>query len=220
MIADIPYVVLITCATLVGLHIANICYDYKVPHYISRKIGHFAGGAGYLFCVLLFQSPVWPIILSLTFTILLGISRGVGGPYIFRGVARTVTLAEIWFPLSSTMVLIVGWGILNEPLVSVACILMMAWGDMVTGLVRHQVYKKPVKGLWGSLAMFIVCLILSWCFIKPLYLGVIVALVATVTEYLCGDVSRVKFLRLIDDNLAIPIVAMLVAFGGLYFIGG
>jgi len=68
--------------------------------------------------------------------------------------------------------------------------------------VRSQLYHRPVKGLWGSLAMFITCLIISFAFIHPFWIGLSVSIVATFTEYACGDVGLIKIL---DDNLAIPI---------------
>ena len=48
MAADIAYVVLIAGVVLAGLWISNILYDLKVPHYISRKVSHIAGGVGFL----------------------------------------------------------------------------------------------------------------------------------------------------------------------------
>jgi len=208
MTAEIPFAILIAGAVLVGLYLANQFLDYGTPQYLSRKAGHGAGGMGYLICAYVFSTAWWPIILSSGFTILLATARLLKGPTAFRGVARATTPAEIWFPLSSTIVLIVGWGIFNQPIASVGCILMMAWGDLVTGICRSKIYGKAVKGLWGSLAMFLTCLIISWCFIHPFWVGGLVAIGATVAEWTCGDVSRIKWLRPIDDNLAIPIVAM------------
>jgi hypothetical protein len=43
MISEIPYAMIISGVALVGLWISNILSDLKVPHYLSRKIGHSAG---------------------------------------------------------------------------------------------------------------------------------------------------------------------------------
>ncbi len=43
-IAEVPYAVIIAGIVLIGLWLSNIVYDLKVPHYISRKIGHAGGG--------------------------------------------------------------------------------------------------------------------------------------------------------------------------------
>ena len=215
VISELPLVILIAGVTLVGLYLSNVVYDYGTPQYLSRKIGHGVGGVGYLLCALMFSTCWYPIILSGGFTLLLGGARVIK-PNVFRGVGRPTALSEVLFPLSGTIALAIGWAIFNEPLLSVACILMMAWGDAVTGIVRSKVYGKAVKGWWGSLAMFISCVIIGWALIEPFLLALMVAIGATLTEWACGDVSKIKFLRPIDDNLSIPLVSLVIALGGLH----
>ena len=219
MIGEIPFVILIAAAALVGLWISNILYDLKVPQYVSRKIGHSAGGLAFLLCALVFSSAWWPLILSAAFVVMLGGAR-FAKPDTFRGVGGSGrpgnVMAEVWFPLAAIPVLGVGWLWLERPLLAVACILFMAWGDALTGLVRSKVYGRPVKGLWGSVAMLIACLVIAWALIEPLWIGALAALVATVTEWACGDVGVIKKL---DDNLMIPLVSCAVVFG-LLCVGG
>jgi hypothetical protein len=218
MIADVKYVILTAGAVLVGLWISNILFDLKVPHYISRKIGHAGGGLGFLCCGLLYSSGWWVLILATVFTAMLWGARYIK-PDTFRGVGGSgrpmEVMAEVWFPLAAIPVIGVGWIWLDKPLVAISCLLFMAWGDMVTGVVRSQVYGKPVKGLWGSGAMFITCLIIAWCFIQPFWVGAITAGVATVTEWACGDVGVIKWA---DDNWAIPVVSCATVFGILALI--
>jgi len=212
MIEEIPYTVLIAGAALVGLWVSNILFDLKVPHYISRKIGHSAGGLGFLLCALLFSSGWWPLVLSAAFVAMLGGARFTK-PDTFRGVGGTgrptQAMAEVWFPLAAIPVIGIGWVWLDRPLVAISCLLFMAWGDAVTGLVRSQIYGRPVKGIWGSVAMFITCLVIAWAFIHPFWVGAVTALVATATEWACGDVGKVN----LDDNLMIPLVSCATAFG-------
>ena len=213
MIRETPYAVLIAGAIAVGLYISNILYDHKVPHYISRKIGHAAGGLGFLLAVFLFSSGWWPLILSAGFVLLLWGAR-IFRPRTFRGVGgtgrATTAMAEVWFPLSAIPLIAVGWIWLNRPIETIVCLLFMAWGDCVTGLVRSQVYHKAVKGLWGTLAMAVTCLIIAWAFIHPFVIGLAATAVATLTEFVCGDVGIIKKL---DDNLAIPFTSFAVLFG-------
>lgn len=220
---EIPYVILIAGATLVGLWISNILFDLKVPHYTSRKIGHATGGLGFLLCALLFSSGWWAFGIAGAFVIMLWGARVIK-PDTFRGVGGTgrptEAMSEIWFPLASLPVIGIGWIWLGEPLIAISCLLFMAWGDCVTGITRSQVYGRAVKGLWGSVAMFITCLIIAWAFISPFWVGAIGALVATITEWACGDVSRVKIFHKLDDNLMIPLVSAATVFGILAFIGG
>ena len=86
----------------------------------------------------------------------------------------------------------------------------------MTGLIRSQVYGHAVKGLWGSVAMILVCCAIAWTFSTPLWVGFVGAGVATITEWACGDVGLIKWA---DDNWAIPVVSFAVVFGILAAIG-
>jgi len=212
MLGQIPLLLLVAGAGIVGLYLSNLMYDYQVPHYTSRKLGHLFGGCAALFALFLFDSWLLPTIIAGGFTILLGLAR-ILRPHTFRGVGgsgRPGAAAEFWFPLSMTICWGIGWGIFNQPVISTIATLLMAWGDAVTGLVRSKVYGRAVKGLWGSLAMFVVCLIITATFIRPYYIGVLMSIGAVITEWSCGDVSPVKFLRKVDDNIGIPIVALII----------
>jgi phytol kinase len=211
--AELPFAVLITGITLVGLWLSNLVYDLGVPHYISRKIGHAAGGVAFLLIFLFFNSSTWPLILAGLFGLILLLAH-LSRPVTFRGVGGTgrsdKVLAEVWFPWVAVPVFAISWLWLDRAEVATACLLFMAWGDGVTGLVRSQVYKKPTKGLWGSIAMLCVCLIVSWVMIKPLWIGIIGSLSATVTEWAFGDIGRVKWA---DDNWAVPLVSLGIVLG-------
>ncbi len=197
---------------MVGLYLANHFYDKGVEQYISRKVGHGVGGMGLLLCVFLFSAPWWPIILALAFTLLLGGARFIK-PETFRGVGgtgRQHALAEVFFPAASTLSLGVGWGWLGNPWLAVVPILFMAWGDMLTGIIRSRVYRREVKGNLGSVAMIVVCLLIAYLF-KPYWIGVAGAVVATLVE---------RFTPLShgfwDDNWTI-VVSSLLVMGGLHW---
>lgn len=182
-IQQIALVSLIAIMSLAGLHMANVSYDAGAPQYQTRKIGHIFGGWAYLVSPLLFDSPLWPIVLSGGFTLLLGGAR-LFRPTTFRGVggsSRAHALAEIWFPLASTLSLAIGWLWLQNPWLAVVPILYMAWGDAVTGLIRGIVYKREVKGNWGSVGMLVVCLLVAGLF-SPYWIAAIGALLATLAE--------------------------------------
>jgi hypothetical protein len=222
MWSQLPYAILLAGGVLLGLWWSNFFYDHGIKNWQSRKVGHFFGGVVFLLCALLFTTFVWTMVLCAMFTIILGAAhflkpdsvRGVGGSG--RG---TKALSEVWFPLVAIPIIWVGWGVWHRPIESVACLLMMAWGDCLTGWVRGLRYTKPTKGWEGSAVMFGTCCIISWAFIQPTWLGIIVAVFATIAEYICGDVSPVKWLRWADDNWAIPLVSAVVLFGGLHALG-
>jgi phytol kinase len=210
LIVEFPWVVIVGGISAAGLWMSNTVYDLGVPHYISRKIGHFAGGFSFLVATFKFSSAFWPIVISVAFGVLL-IAARLLRPETFRGVGgagrEENVMAEVWFPWVAVPVFVIAWAWLSKQDIALACLLFMAWGDGVTGLLRWQIYHKPVKGLWGSLAMLCVCLIISWALIKPFWVGAIGSIAATVTEWAFGDLGKFKHA---DDNWTVPLVSMCV----------
>lgn len=190
-----------------GLWIANIFYDFKLPQYLSRKIGHLGGGTALLLFALLFDSWLWPLILSVAFMALLFGARFIKGD-LFRGVGgagRPIAFAEVWFPAASIISILVGWGWLGDRWLGILPALFMAYGDAFTGLTRSVVYNREFKGNMGSVAMFVVCLLLAWVFYKPFWIGAVGAIVATLVE---------RFTPMshgwLDDNWTIVLSSLLV----------
>jgi len=211
MLAEIPYVILISGAALLGLYLANLFYDYNIPQYLSRKLGHLGGCVGFLLCPLLFDSFWWPLILTTGFTALLLYARAFRAET-FRGVGgsgRPHALAEIHFPATGIVTIGVLWGIMGEPWLAIVPLLFMGGGDAITGLIRSKVYGREVKGNYGSLGMLATCLIFAY-FIQPYWIGVVGAVVATLAERFTKTTAH------IDDNLTIPLASAL-AMGLLLF---
>jgi phytol kinase len=213
MLTEIPYVGLIIGVVSAGLWLSNKVYDQKTPQYVSRKIGHAAGGLAYFIAVFTFQSAVWPLILCFSFGLLLWLAR-VRRPQTFRGVGGSGrdqhVMAEVWFAWIAVPVFAVGWLWLDQPLLTASALLFMAWGDCITGLIRAGVYKKAVKGLWGSFGMLVVCLGISWALIEPFWIGALGSVAAAVVEWAFGDTGSVKWA---DDNWAIPVVSLTFMLG-------
>lgn len=204
-IAEMPFAVLIAGAALLGLYLANLFYDYAIPQYISRKLGHLGGCVGFLLCPLLFDSFWWPLILTTGFTLLLLYAR-VFRPDTFRGVGgsgRLEALAEIHFPATGIVTIGILWGIMGEPWLAIVPLLFMGGGDAITGLIRSRVYGKEIKGNWGSLGMLAVCLIFAY-FVHPYWLGVAGAITAVIAEKFTWATKWV------DDNLTIPLSSAFV----------
>jgi len=210
MLAEIPFVVLIAGAGMVGLYLANLFYDYNIPQYISRKLGHLGGCVGFLLCPLLFSSFWWPLVLTTAFTALFLYARWMK-PRTFRGVGgsgRPEALAEIHFPATGIITIGICWGLLGEPWLAIVPLLFMGGGDAITGLIRSKVYGKEIKGNWGSVGMLAVCLIFAY-FIHPYWIGAVGAVTAVVAE------RFTKTTGYVDDNLTIPLSSAVVM-GVLY----
>jgi dolichol kinase len=210
MIQDIGWACIIISWVGLGLVLSNRAYDSHMPHYLSRKIGHFFGGVAYLICYLVYTSGVYPLILSIGFAGLLLIAN-LKLPSLFRGVGGsgrpTKAISEAAFPLAAIPVIGIGWIVMDEPSVTLAALLFMAWGDCITGIVRSKMYGKAVKGTWGSVAMFGVCCAIAGVLVEPIWVGILGAFTATIAEKECGDVGHIKWA---DDNFAIPVIAATV----------
>lgn len=210
---EVYQVLLIIIVVFVGLIASNIAFDRRMPHYLSRKIGHGFGGIAYLLCYWFFESGWYIFILSVAFSIVL-LASNLYRPFTFRGVGGAgrgqKAISEAAFPLSAVLVVGVGWIMLGHPSIVLACLLFMAWGDMVTGIVRSAVYGRAVKGAAGSWAMTAVCVVIAYLLVDPWWVGGIGAGVAVAAEKNCGDVSPITWLRKVDDNFAIPVAAAIV----------
>lgn len=208
---QLPWGVMIVGGVLLSLYIANLCYDMAPNRqWIVRKIGHIGGYVGYLLCALVFTSWLWPFALSVGFLVLLSFMRFWKGTVPFRGVARTTTWAELWYPVSSAICIATLWGIYDKPFLVVFCISLLGVSDAVTGLVRSRYCTTAQKHWSGSLAFFVSALLSSWVFVNPIWFGVVISACATFIEWASGDVSKIPFMRKIDDNLSVPIVAMVI----------
>ena len=210
MLAEIPFVILIAGAALLGLYLANLFYDYGIPNYVSRKLGHLGGCVGFLLCPLLFSSFWWPFILTTGFTALLLYARFFR-PATFRGVGgsgRVEALAEVHYPATGIVTIGILWGVLGEPWLAIVPLTFMGAGDAVTGLIRSKVYGREVKGLWGSVGMLAVCLLFAY-FIHPYCLGAAGAVAAVLAE------KYTRTSKYVDDNLTVPLVSAAVM--GLLF---
>jgi phytol kinase len=203
---ELPYAVLCAGIVLGSLFFANLMYDTgKIPHHVSRKMSHIGGGIGILLFPFLFSSFWWPLILACGFTLLLLITHLVK-PSTFRGTGgagRLQAFAEVHYPGTAIPIIAIGWGYLHQPWLAVVPLTYLAFGDAITGLVRNHVYKREIKGPWGSLAMILVCLLLAY-FMKPYIIGLIGACVATVAE------KYTPTRQYVDDNLTVPILSFTV----------
>ena len=204
-LAELPLVILIAGAALLGLYLANLFYDYNIPQYIGRKLGHLGGAVAFLLCPLLFDNFLWPLILTSGFTVLLLYAR-LFRPRAFRGVGgsgRPEALAEVHFPATGVVTIGILWGVFNQPWLAITPLIFMGVGDAITGLIRSKIYGKEVKGNWGSLGMLVTCLVLAY-FIEPYWIGVVGAIVAVLAE------RFTKTTRYVDDNLTIPLSSAFV----------
>lgn len=205
MLYEFPFALLIFGGVLTSMYFANILYDYKVPQYLTRKVGHLGGCAAFVLMPFLFKTFSWPLILTAGFTVLLLYARWFR-PSMFRGVGgsgRPTAMAEINFTVPGIILISILWGVYNQPWLAIVPLTFLGGGDAVTGIIRSRVYGREMKGAWGSLGMILSCLALAY-FIHPYWISAVGVVVATLAE------RYTKTSRFIDDNLTIPLLSGVV----------
>ncbi|QIW25093.1 phosphatidate cytidylyltransferase [Sulfolobus sp. S-194] len=201
-LADILWGVILTIwVGIVTLYISKIISKYT-SIYVARKAIHMLGG-GIVAALspFVFTSPLVPIIASytlMTYLIVRRIKNGIMGWF-----QEKDNYGEVFYTFSYGTLLLIMWVIdgnywsTKDVFIPLLPILYMSFGDGVTGIIRNYVYKRRVKGFWGSVGMAIVCIPLGY-YLFGLY-GAISGIVATIVEAL----------PLVDDNLSIPFVSFL-----------
>ncbi len=195
-----------TAAFMLGsIAVANIAYDRGVSQYLTRKISHVAAGLVFLVAPLVFQGAWILVALGLGFTVLMAGARK-WAPDAIRGVGgtgRMDAMAEVWYPFACAVAVAIGWGLLHNPWLGVLPTLFLGFGDAITGATRSAVYKREVKGVAGSIAMFAICALLA-LLVHPYWIGLAGAATATAFELTTTASPRW------DDNPALTIGSTLV----------
>ncbi|BBG27472.1 phosphatidate cytidylyltransferase [Sulfuracidifex tepidarius] len=173
--------------------------------YVARKIIHMLGGGVVaILSPFIFSSPLIPILDSyLLMGILLYVRFKKEG---FNWFQEEGNYGEIFFTFSFGTLLLLMWVIdpnywySNDVFIAILPLIFMSFGDGVTGIIRNYVYKRRVKGLWGSLGMLVFSAIVGYVVLSiP---GLIAGVIATVVEVL----------PLVDDNISIPFASFAVLY--------
>lgn len=162
--------------------------------YMARKTIHLlSAGVSLILSPFLFSDLSFPVLLAglmVLFT-MVGHARSFLGWFQERK-----NYADVYFTIMCTLLLALFWN--YNIWIGVLSLLFMAWGDGVTGLVRYVVYKRRTKGVWGNIAMFILCAGLGYFLLG--YVGLIGGAFSSIIE---------KFER-VDDNLTVPLGSAVV----------
>jgi len=159
--------------------------------YVARKTIHMlSAGVSVLLAPFAFSDWQTPLLLGslmIAFT-LFGHFRKL-----FRWFQISNNYADVYFTAACTVLLVAFWN--YNVWIGVLSTLFLAWGDGLTGIVRNFVYNRRNKGIWGNIAMFLVCMALGILMNGRVgYAGLIGGAFASIVE---------KFER-IDDNISIP----------------
>ena len=171
-------------------------YPPESATYFGRKAIHiFASGLVALSLPFLFKEPFLPFLSALILALYTYLPHRK--KQLYQWFQAKDNIREVNFCLMWGLVILIGWFFDKTFWLGVIPALFMSFGDGVTGIVRNLKYKKRTKAWEGSLAMFIVCVLIG---LKMGWVGIIAALTATLFE---------KF-EFVDDNISVPFTSFLI----------
>jgi dolichol kinase len=173
--------------------------EHYVAVYYNRKIIHIlTGGFVALLVPLLFNTPIFPLVMAFILALFLYVPHRTGKlMYWFQTEENAY---EVSFCIMWGLVITVGWVISEANFwFGVLPVIFMSIGDAVTGIVRNILYKRRTKSWWGNLAMALfsipVGMILGFA-------GVIAGAVASLIEHFEYNP--------IDDNVTVPLSSIII----------
>ncbi len=189
----------VVALALFGVKGSNYLHDRGFPRSLSRRFAPTVGGFAFLVSVILLD--VWTAItVSAIMTVFISLLRLVfsSGLRGVRGTHSAQAWAEITYPLAGTLGLVVGWGMLGDKWLGFAPVAFMAWGDTASGVVRDSTSTNRSPSLVSMSAMLLVCVVVAAIFFRPLWIGFVGGVAATLAER-----YRPGILGFWDDNLYI-----------------
>jgi hypothetical protein len=173
---------------------------------MSRRFAPVVGGFAYLTAMIWLEKWTAVIVCGILALIILflrlGFRQSLRG---VRGTHQVQTWVEITYLLAGTLSLVVGWGILGNKWLGFIPTAFMAWGDTAAGLVRDTISPNRSPIVVSMSAIFIVCVGAAAVFFRPLWIGVVGGIVATLAERF-----RPGILGFWDDNVYIVAISLVV----------
>lgn len=216
---DLVNLLILTGIYLTIFFLTELFYiKFKPEAEYTRKFIHISCGLVTMSFPAVFQSHWTVLIIILSFTALLYISKKYNFLNAINGIDRE-SKGSVIFPIVIYISFLV-FDILNDKIYFYLPLLIMFICDPVAALIGKKFnYKKYYNGadyktLSGSIAFFIVADIISFALIywlknystiKILFFSILISLITTITE---------AFSRYGTDNLLIPISAIIL----LYFL--
>ena len=178
----------------------------------SRKFIHIGVANWYFLALIFIEDPNdfwWLIIPPISFVVLNYISYK---KQLISSMERDGkgNMGTVYYPIALLVVLILSFRVFNNSYLGLMGVMIMGYGDGLAAVIGSKYGKKDIgngKTLLGVLTMFFVSLITATTIvmildgIAYLWIGLIIALIATLIEYITP-----KGL----DNLSVPIVSTLL----------
>ena len=175
--------------------------EHGVAIYYNRKIIHIlAGGLVAFIAPFCFESPLIPLIFAVILAIMTYIPHRTGKLLYWFQVPENKY--EVHFCIMWGAGLAAGWLLTGNPWFGALPIIFMSIGDAVTGLLRNAMFRRRTKSWWGNLAMALTT--------TPIGVAIL-GIPGAIAALTCSFVEHYEF-GIIDDNITVPLTALLVLF--------
>jgi len=179
--------------------------EHRVAVYYNRKIIHiFAGGLAAFACPFYFKTPLMPLIFASILAVITYIPHRTKKLLYWFQVPENEY--EVHFCIMWGVGLTAGWLLTGNPWFGALPIIFMSIGDAVTGLLRNAMFRRRTKSWWGNLAMALTTIPIG---------AAILGIPGAIAALICSFIEHYEF-RIIDDNITVPITALVVLFALTY----
>lgn len=176
----------------------------------SRKCVHILLANWWIIAMIFFTTPVYAAIMPAVFIIVNYLSHKFKIiKMIEREKGEDDSLGTVYYAISLTILALLTFGPMKEPLIGLAGIFTMGYGDGLAAIIGKKVksYKyeisNSIKSVAGSLTMFIISLLINGLIL--MFLGasywlikaIIIAIIATFTEAVSAKGT---------DNITVPLL--------------
>lgn len=180
--------------------------EHYVAVYYNRKIIHIlTGGFVALLVPLIFNTPVFPLVMALILALFLYVPHRTGKLMYWFQTEENVY--EVSFCIMWGLVITVGWVISEGNFwFGVLPVIFMSIGDAVTGIVRNILYKRRTKSWWGNLAMAL--------FSIPV--GMVLGFAGVIAGAVASFIEHFEY-NPIDDNVTVPLSSIIILILARFF---
>lgn len=200
----------------IGTLMISAKYFEKFDKEASRKYIHILLSNWWLIAVAFFDNMFWAIIPPIAFVIINYISYKFDVIKVMeRDGENKESLGTVYFAFSLIPLVILSFGITNNPMIGMVGFFIMTYGDGFAAIAGKTIKSKQykifgdTKSIAGSVVMFVTSLIITvgifaysnteLFFIK----AIIISLIATILEAISAKGT---------DNLTVPIITSLITY--------
>lgn len=200
----------------IGTLMISAKYFEKFDKEASRKYIHILLSNWWLIAIAFFNNMFWAIIPPIAFVVINFISYKFDVIKVMeRDGENKESLGTVYFAFSLIPLVILSFGITNNPMIGMVGFFIMTYGDGFAAIVGKTIKSKQykifgdTKSIAGSVVMFVMSLIITvgifaysnteLFFIK----AIVISLIATILEAISAKGT---------DNLTVPIITSLITY--------